>query len=671
MANWWIIFSNIYLSFTRDSLTLPLLMIPRETIQQIIDAARIEEVIGDYIQLRKRGVNLLGLCPFHNEKTPSFTVSPAKGIYKCFGCGASGSSVGFIMEHEHKTYPEALKYLAKKYQIEVEEEEQTPEQIAQYNEREGMLQVSDFAAKYFANQLWETEKGKAIGLSYLTERGISTKMIKKFQLGYSPDEWTAFSDNAIKNSHPLELLQKTGLTIIRDNDKRFDRFKGRVMFPIHSLTGQVIGFGGRTLSSDKKQAKYLNSPESELYHKSKVLYGIYFARNEMVRQDNCFLVEGYTDVISLFDSGVENVVASSGTALTTDQIKLIKRFTPNITILYDGDFAGIKAGLRGIDMILAEGMNVRVVLFPDGEDPDSYARSHRSSELQDYINQEAQDFISFKTGLLREEASNDPIKKANLIREIVQTISVIPDPITRQVYVKECSTMMEMPEQTLLNELNKDLRKKFKDSYKTELSTQKPIPTASGVQNIEKDDLRSKLSFQEENLARLFLEFGHEYFTYKSEDSDPVELNVAAVIIDQIEIDGLEFENPIYKKIYQEFVEAVENESFKKISYFVNHPDEQIAKFSIEVFSSPYELSTNWLERKQIRVATEKDNLQVSVLNSVLSFKLSALEKSIKEDQNKLKETSDEDMRALLKQLTKKENQKRLLSNELGRIILR
>jgi DNA primase len=478
-------------------------MIPQSTIQQIIDTARIEEVVGDYVSLKKRGVNLLGLCPFHNEKTPSFTVSPAKGIYKCFGCGAAGSSVGFIMEHEHLSYPEALKYLARKYQIEVEEEEQTAEQIAQYNERESMLQTVDFASKFFVEQLWETDKGKSIGLNYLTERGISTEMIKKFQLGYSPDEWTALTDHALKNAHDISLLEKTGLTIIRE-DKKFDRFKGRVMFPIHNLSGQVIAFGGRTLSTDKKQAKYLNSPESDLYHKSKVLYGISFARNEMVREDNCFLVEGYTDVISLFDSGVENVVASSGTALTTDQIKLIKRFTNNVTVLYDGDFAGIKAGLRGVDMILAEGMNVRVVMFPEGEDPDSFARSHRSSEVKEYITDQAQDFISFKTNLLSDEAQSDPIKRAGLIKEIVQSISVIPDAITRQVYVRECSSMLEMPEQTLMNELNKLLHKKFKDesfSNKKQsgsTSSQSPVKVKS-----EENTLVSRLSFQEENLCRL------------------------------------------------------------------------------------------------------------------------------------------------------------------------
>jgi len=646
-------------------------MIPKETIQQIFDAARIEEVVGDFISLKKRGANLLGVCPFHNEKTPSFTVSPAKGIYKCFGCGAAGSSVGFIMAHEHKTYPEALRYLAQKYSIEIQEEEQTPEQIAQYNEREGMLQVSDFAAKYFVEQLWNTEKGKSIGLHYLTQRGISTQMIKKFQLGYSPDEWTAFTDHAVANAYSLELLQKTGLSVIRDDHKKFDRFKGRMMFPIHNLTGQVIAFGARTLSQDKKQAKYLNSPESVLYHKSKILYGISFARNEMVKKDNCYLVEGYTDVISLFEAGVENVVASSGTSLTTDQIKLIKRFTPNITILYDGDFAGIKAGLRGIDMILAEGMNVKVVLFPDGEDPDSYARSHSSSEVQEYIDKEAQDFISFKTSLLADDVKNDPIRKAGLIREIVHSIGVIPDPITRQVYVKECSSMMNMPEQTLLNELNKNLRNNFKDAYKENFVKETKTAPTQAKPYIEEEDLKSKLEFQEENIARLLLEFGHDFFTITTNDGNEQEVNVAAVIVDQLEMDDLTLENPVYLQIYKHFEEALDDGNFKKLSYFVNHPNPDVAKFCIDVMSKPYDLSPNWMDKKNIYVKSEKDHLKMSVVNSIFSYKLSILEKELKKLKEDIKTVSEDQLMDLLKSIARKENQKKDISSQLGRTILK
>lgn len=648
-------------------------MIPQSTIQQIIDTARIEEVVGDFVSLKKRGVNLLGLCPFHNEKTPSFTVSPAKGIYKCFGCGAAGSSVGFIMEHEHLSYPEALKYLARKYQIEVEEEEQTPEQIAQYNERESMLQTVDFAAKYFVQQLWETDKGKSVGLNYLTERGISTEMIKRFQLGYSPDEWTAFTDHALKNAHDIELLEKTGLTIIRE-EKKFDRFKGRVMFPIHNLSGQVIGFGGRTLSSDKKQAKYLNSPESDLYHKSKLLYGISFARNEMVREDNCFLVEGYTDVISLFDSGIENVVASSGTALTTDQIKLIKRFTNNVTVLYDGDFAGIKAGLRGVDMILSEGMNVRVVMFPEGEDPDTFARSHSSSEVKEYITEQAQDFISFKTNLLSDEAQNDPIKRAGLIKEIVQSISVIPDAITRQVYVRECSTLLEMPEQTLMNELNKKLHKKFKDeSYSTKKSNNTTSSPTLVQPKSEDNVLRSRLSYQEENLSRLLIKFGHQDFEIKRKNGETIKVNVAAFIIDQMDMDNLQFENKINQIIYLEFEKSLENEEFQPHSYFINHQDKDVARFCVDHLMDKYDLSSNWMDKKQIYIKTEEhDNLDSSVQRSVLTYKLSVLERDIQELKQSLKDLKEEDqMEKILLTISKKESQKKFLSSELGRIVLR
>jgi len=648
-------------------------MIPQETIQTIIDTARIEEVVGDFVQLKKRGVNLLGNCPFHNEKTPSFTVSPAKGIFKCFGCGKAGSPVTFIMEHEHKTYPEALKYLANKYQIEVEEEEQTAEQIAHYNERESMIQVMEFANKFFVEQLWETDKGKSIGLSYLTERGMSTQMVKKFQLGYSPDEWTAFTDHATKNAHDLQLLEKTGMTILRENDKKFDRFKGRVMFPIHNLTGQVIAFGGRTLSSDKKQAKYLNSPETDLYHKSKVLYGIYFARNEMVRSDNCFLVEGYTDVISLFDAGVENVVASSGTALTIDQIKLIKRFTNNITVLYDGDFAGIKAGLRGIDMILSEGMNVRVVMFPEGEDPDSFTRAHRSSEVIDYITNQAQDFISFKTNVLSKEAQNDPIKRSALIKEIVQTISIIPDAITRQVYVRECSNLLQMPEQTLMNELNKKLRKKFKEGSKNDYVEPKTTASPQNQEENAVNTLKSRYASQEENLARLLLKFGHKDFIIRKKNKEDLELNVAAYIVDQLELDHLEFEDSTYKNIYNEFVIALNEETFKAHSFFINHSDQKVARFSVDSLIDKYELSVNWMEKKQIHVNSEElDLLSLSVQKSVLSYKLSILERDIKAMQEQLRTAAnDDEMMEILSRISKKESQKKYLSSELGRIVLR
>ncbi|MBM3437254.1 MAG: DNA primase, partial [Bacteroidetes bacterium] len=436
-------------------------MITRDTVQTILETARIEEVVGDFVNLRKRGVNLLGLCPFHNEKTPSFTVSPVKGIYKCFGCGKAGNSVNFVMEHEHYTYPEALRFLAKKYNIEIEEAEQTPEQIQEINEKESLYAVTAFAQKFFTEQLLQTEEGKSVGLTYFKDRDFRVNTIELFQLGYSPDAWEAFTKTALKNGFNMGYLTRSGLTIEKDG-KHFDRFSARVIFPIHNLSGRVIGFGGRILKKDDKKAKYINSPESDIYNKSQVLYGIYFARNSIIKKNNCLLVEGYTDMISLFQAGFENVVASSGTSLTTDQIRLIKRYTPNITILYDGDEAGLKASFRGIDMILEQGMNVKIVVFPEGDDPDSFVRNHRTIEVEEFLAAEANDFIRFKTNILLREAQGDPIKKAELIKDIVQSISQIPDQIIRSVYVKECSVMMEMAEQTLMNEMNKLLRKKFK-----------------------------------------------------------------------------------------------------------------------------------------------------------------------------------------------------------------
>ena len=399
-----------------------------------MDSARIEEVIGDFISLKKRGANYLGLCPFHNEKTPSFSVSPSKGIYKCFGCGKSGNSVGFVMEHEHYSYPEALKFVAKKYSIEIEEEVLTPEMQQELDERESMFALNGFAAKYFAENLFQSEEGKSIGLTYFKERDFRESAIEKFHLGYAINKWEDYSKHSLENGYKKEVLVKTGLGIEKDNHV-IDRFRGRVIFPIHNLTGKVIGFGGRILSSEKSTAKYINSPESEIYNKSKALYGIYFARNTMVKNDNCYLVEGYTDVISLHQAGIENVVASSGTSLTEDQIKLIKRFTPNITMLFDGDPAGIKASFRGIDLILEQGMNVKVVLFPDGQDPDSYVRAHRTTEVEEFIHDNAADFIKFKTNLLLDETVGDPAGRAKLIKDIVATIAHIPDGINRSVYI--------------------------------------------------------------------------------------------------------------------------------------------------------------------------------------------------------------------------------------------
>ncbi len=429
-------------------------MIDRQTIDRILDAAQIVDVIQEFVPLKKRGVNYLGLCPFHNEKTPSFTVSPSKEIFKCFGCGKVGNSVNFIMEHEHLTYPEALKFLARKYHIEVVEKELTQEELEKQNERESLLVVSAYAARQFTENLFHSDEGMTVGLTYFRERGFRQDTLKKFEVGYSFEKRDAFTRKATDDGYKQDFLLKTGLSV-QHEDRVFDRFSGRVMFPVHSLSGQVLGFGGRVLKTDSKTAKYLNSPESEIYHKSRILYGLYQARKRITLEDKVYMVEGYTDVMSLHEVNIDNVVASSGTSLTQEQVRLIKRFTPNITILYDGDAAGIKASIRGIDIVLEEGMNVKIVLLPDGEDPDSYSKKVSNEEFTEYLKEKETDFIRFKTQLLLDEAQNDPVKKANLIRDIVRSIAVIPEAISRTVYIKECSNHLAITEEILYHEVNK------------------------------------------------------------------------------------------------------------------------------------------------------------------------------------------------------------------------
>lgn len=430
-------------------------MIDQPTIDRILDAANIVDVVSEFVTLRKRGINYVGLCPFHTDKTPSFYVSPAKNICKCFACGEGGTAVHFIMKHEQLNYFDALRYLAKKYNIEIQERELTDKEKQRKSDRESMLIVNSWAQQYFTTQLYEHVEGKTIGLRYFAERGFREDTIRKFQLGYSLDKRDALYKEATKNGYKKEFLEKTGLVIAYDNGGVNDRFRGRVIFPVHTLSGKVVAFGGRVLKKDEKTAKYVNSPESEIYHKSNELYGIYFAKQAIVKEDRCFLVEGYTDVISMHQAGIENVVASSGTALTQGQIRLIHRFTSNITVLYDGDAAGIKAALRGIDLLLEDGMNVKVVLLPDGEDPDSFARKHNASQFSEFIKQSETDFIRFKTRLLLDDAGTDPIKRSSLITDIIRTVAIIPDNIARSIYIRECSAMMEIDEQVLLNEVNK------------------------------------------------------------------------------------------------------------------------------------------------------------------------------------------------------------------------
>ena len=648
-------------------------VINHETIDNIIQTARIEEVVGDFVTLRRRGVNQIGLCPFHNEKTPSFTVSPAKGIYKCFGCGKAGNPVNFIMEHEHFSYPEALKYLARKYNIEVEEEEQTPEQLQELNEKESLYNLNLFAQQYFSKILTESEEGKAIGLSYFKERGMRDDIVNKFQLGFSPGKWEAFSEHAVQQGYKKEYLVKTGLSIEKE-DRLYDRFHGRVMFPIHSASGRVIGFGGRILGSDKSHAKYVNSPESEIYNKSKTLYGIYFAKNAIISKDNCLLVEGYTDVISMHQAGIENVVASSGTSLTHDQIRMIQRYTPNISILYDGDPAGIKASFRGIDMIVEQGMNVKIVLFPDGEDPDSYARKHHPTEVESFIAASSVNFILFKTRLLLGETQNDPIKKAALIKEIVNTIALIPDAISRSLYVKECSVLMAISEQVLMSELNKILRAKLKKTSPELDREAEVIPREQITSEPQIDIDLDSAEHQEREIIRLLLLYGREVIPIRLNpvEEQEVPVGVADFVIHDITHDDMTFENPVYKAIFDEYAGGVETDSIPDRTRFLTHSNHEIAMLAVNLVFTPYELSENWL-KNNIMVTSEETRLQMHVTLALHAFKARKLDKLMAETRRKLAEaTAREDQEALMKTFHELKKQSVLINKDgLGRIITR
>jgi DNA primase len=661
-------------------------MIPKETVDRIFETARIDEVVGEFVSLKKRGGNMIGLCPFHNEKTPSFNVSPARGIYKCFGCAKGGNSVNFIMEHEHISYPEALRWLAKKYNIEIAEEEVSSEQQAKDNERESLFLVSAFAAKHFTKNLHETEEGKAIALSYFKERGMRQDIIEKFQLGYSPDVWRDLTDAAVAAGYKLEYLVKAGLVIQNEEDKTkyFDRFKGRVMFPVHNASGRIIAFGGRTLKTDKKVAKYINSPETEIYHKSNVLYGLFFAKKQIIAEDVCYLVEGYTDVTSMHQAGIENVVASSGTALTVEQIRLIRRYTNNITILYDGDPAGIKASFRGIDLILEEGMNVRVLLFPDNDDPDSYSKKVSSEELKRFIKDNTKDFIRFKTELLSEDVGNDPIKKAGLIRDIVESIALIPDAITRSVFVKDCSRILDIEEQTLLNELNKFRRTNY-GKKQTDAARQKSAAQQEGtfVEDIAAKpeekvslDQQTGTEYQEREIIRLLLSYGTQLVIANSQDEEgkPVEIEVSFADLLLNELDQeTKFENAIYQRIYDEFHKHAEQGNVPDLNYFVNYPEQEISQVAIDLVTIPYQLS-DW-EKHAIYVTTENMVLKSAAMHAANSMKLRSIECMISESRKEIRELEDkkefENMMIVLAKLKALEDAKKHFSALLGRVVIR
>ncbi|MDL2228471.1 DNA primase [Odoribacter sp. OttesenSCG-928-L07] len=647
-------------------------MIKREIVNAIIDAARIEEVVGDFVTLKKRGANMLGLCPFHNEKTPSFTVSPAKGIYKCFGCGKAGSAVHFIMEHEHYSYPEALKYLARKYNITIEETERTPEEILLDDTKDRLFNINSFAQQYFSEILFENKSGRDIGLSYFKERGFIENTIKTFQLGYSLDEFDAFVKHAKHNGYKEDIISKSGLVTTHDDGKIFDRFRGRVIFPIHNLSGRVIGFGGRIMSADKSKAKYINSPETEIYHKSDTLYGIFFAKSAIVSHDLCYLVEGYTDVISMFQSGFKNVVASSGTSLTIEQIRLIKRFTHNITIIYDGDEAGLKASLRGIDMILEEGLNVRIIPLPEKEDPDSFVRNNPSSEVDNYFKNKAQDFIRFKTELLLKETNNDPLKKAEVIKDVVNSISLIPDAINRAVYVQECARLLDIKEQTLITEINKLIRKSFnkKNRSETEEDTSPEILPVEKPDSINKTLLvKDGIEYLERSLIEKLILYGKHTADYYFDGENEAEaVSTAEFIVNEIKYDNLEFSDAICKKIFELFEEEMKQENIPDEKFFINHPDSEIALNAISFIANPYSVSENWKDYN-VRIKKESDDILNTVCRTIYSLKAAYIKKLRAEIQEKMKSADEDELLSLMLKDKEYKEQEMVINNFLNRII--
>lgn len=606
--------------------------ISKQTTEKVRERADIEEVVGDYVPLKKKGQNLWACCPFHNEKSPSFSVSPAKQIYKCFGCGKAGDPIQFLMDVEGIGFNEAIKHLAQKYGIEIEEDRQmSPEAIVAHNERESLYIVLNFAKEFFVKNL-QTEEGKSIGLSYFKERGFSPSIIEKFDLGYALDAWDKMLIAAEAAGHSKELLMKAGLILQKEGDANrfYDRFRGRVTFTIHNLGGKPIGFGARILTNDKKQPKYINSPETEVYHKSDILYGIFQAKKSIREQDNCYLVEGYTDVISLHLAGIENVVASSGTSLTENQIKLIKRFTDNITVLYDGDAAGIKASLRGIDMILEGGLNVKAVVFPDGEDPDSYARKVGSSAFQQYLKEKAVDFISFQIGLYAEEAAKDPIKYAELVKQVVQSLSKIPDPIIRSVFIKKSSSLLEMDEDILMTELNKILLKSQKDQFFKEKRAEEepsiPIETLLPVTKEETSNLQL-IQLQEREMLRLLVNYGFEMVSE--------ELSVCEYLLQETE--DLTFETPVFNKILVIFKDALKQGLLPQPAYFLEIEDSEIKREVINLITPKYELSTLWESRFQIFTTHEADDLAKTVYDNILHLKKKVIKKLLEEARDQIK----------------------------------
>ncbi|CAL2090956.1 DNA primase [Tenacibaculum sp. 190524A05c] len=657
-------------------------MITKQTIDLVFETARLEEVIGEFVQLKKAGSNFKGLSPFTDEKTPSFMVSPVKQIWKDFSTGKGGNVISFLMEHEHFSYPEAIKWLAKKYNIEIEETEQSDEQKQQINERESMFLVSKFAKDYFHDVLMNTQKGRAIGLSYFKERGFREDTIEKFDLGYCKDEWDNFTKAALDKGYDLKYLKSTGLTIVKEGgekDRIFDRFKGRVMFPIHSMSGRILGFGGRILTNDKKAAKYLNSPESDIYHKSKILYGLYQAKKEIAKQDNCFLVEGYTDVISFHQSGIENVVASSGTALTPEQIRLVNRLTNNITVLFDGDAAGIRASLRGIDLILEQGMNVKVVTFPDGEDPDSFAKSNSDADLKKYLEEKAQDFIEFKVSLLMKDAQNDPIKKAGLIRDIVTSISKIPDGIQREVYVQECARIMDISERVIFSELAQLINKGQKDRSRSQQtqSFQQPLKPVKEPEKPKVDTL----FLLEKEIVRILLLYGNEEIELAnwvhSQDKygrpilekEEYTNTVSNELYLNLQEDEIEFTNETFRDVYFEIIHQLNQDEQISIDRLIASDNTEVSSLVTNILmdEEKYELS-DW-ERKEVFVTDISKILPKLVTDAILNLRRVLIEVKINAIIKEAQEAEAEDQAPDFEEVTNYIELKKLLYEKLNRVI--
>ena len=648
-------------------------MIDRDTIDRIFNTADIVEVISDFVSLKRSGQNYKGLSPFTNEKTPSFLVSPAKGIYKDFSSGKGGNVVGFLMEHEKLTYPEALRYLAQKYNIEITEQEPTPEEIQQRNERESLLIISGWAQKYFTNILQNTPEGQSVGMAYFRERGFHDDIIRKFQLGYSPEQKDALTNEALKEGYKLDYLVTTGLTIQKD-DYKADRFRGRIIFPIHGLTGNVIGFGGRILKSDDKLAKYLNSPESDIYKKSRILYGLYHAKQAIVKQEKCFLVEGYTDVLGLHQAGIENVVSSSGTALTTEQIRLIKRFTSNVTIIYDGDEAGIKASLRGIDMVLEEGLNIKVVPLPEGEDPDSYSKQLSATEFQQYIKENEKDFISFKTRLLMKDMEQDPVGKAGMINDVIRSISVIPDTVMRSVYIKESARMLDTEERILYSQVYRLRKKKAEDRYNKE-SRQEEIRIQSTPLPSFIKEIFSEL--QEKLLVRFLLQYGNErLYEIQDEHEGNEYISVAEYVVNEILNDELEFKNLLYRQVFEEVNNMIQKGEVIEIKHFVHHENPSISQLAVDLLSSPYSLSKVH-SRKGATVETEDMLLKKNVPKALIEYKRKILEVAQREKEEQIREVqqvNNDDLEAvnpLMQQYITITSLINTISKERGWVILK